>query len=485
MSRLIRSFTAVVAAVLAASVLGDAKARAEIGTTTDLASPTLTSPPSPSNDSTPTWTFRGEPGATFDCTLLKPFEGAWDGGGSGEDPPPPPVTIDHGSCDSGTYTFDLGLNAGGTYTLSVTQSDAAGNTSPAAEGSYYLDQTAYPPRILAGPDAVSSDSTPTWSFYGEYGASFTCTVTRAGSAVPVTVAPCTVSTSFMDQSYTADLTGSLDDAYTFSVVQTDTVGNASAPASWSFVLDRSTPNAPPVVTFTASCTQRDCKFDASGSSDADGWISTFSWDFGDGTGLVQAGQWTEAWHTFNVPSIYIVTLTATDDEGAGASTSMQVRILVNVPPSPAFTFSCSALHCSMDAGGSADPDGTIVSFAWSFGDGAAGSGRTAAHDYATAGGYTVTLTVTDNAGATAATSLRLNTINLSARGYRQNGQQKVDLAWTLLPGASFDVYRSGVRIATVQTAAYTDSVKKGSNTYAYKICAPALSTCSNVASVSF
>ena len=51
---------------------------------------------------------------------------------------------------------------------------------------------------------------------------------------------------------------------------------------------------------------------------------------------------------------------------------------------------------------------------------------------------------------------------------------------------SFDVYRNGVRIATVQTTAYTDNLDtRGSATYTYRVCAPAASTCSNDASVSF
>ena len=47
---------------------------------------------------------------------------------------------------------------------------------------------------------------------------------------------------------------------------------------------------------------------------------------------------------------------------------------------------------------SADPDGTIVSYAWNFGDGTTGSGVSASKSYAAAGTYTVTLTVTDNGG---------------------------------------------------------------------------------------
>jgi len=57
---------------------------------------------------------------------------------------------------------------------------------------------------------------------------------------------------------------------------------------------------------------------------------------------------------------------------------------------------------SFDGSGSYDPDpaGTIVSYAWDFGDGTTGTGVTPSHDYSTAGTYTVILTVTDDGGAT-------------------------------------------------------------------------------------
>lgn len=51
-----------------------------------------------------------------------------------------------------------------------------------------------------------------------------------------------------------------------------------------------------------------------------------------------------------------------------------------------------------DGSGSTDPDGTIASYAWDFGDGASSSGKLASHVYTTAGSYTVTLTVVDNGG---------------------------------------------------------------------------------------
>lgn len=46
----------------------------------------------------------------------------------------------------------------------------------------------------------------------------------------------------------------------------------------------------------------------------------------------------------------------------------------NQPPTASFTYSCADLACSFDGSGSSDSDGTIMSYAWNFGDGASGSG---------------------------------------------------------------------------------------------------------------
>ena len=71
----------------------------------------------------------------------------------------------------------------------------------------------------------------------------------------------------------------------------------------------------------------------------------------------------------------------------------------NREPVASFTHSCTLLVCSFDGTGSIDSDGQIVSHQWDFGDGA-DTGASVTHAYATGGTYAVTLTVTDDDGAT-------------------------------------------------------------------------------------
>ncbi len=77
----------------------------------------------------------------------------------------------------------------------------------------------------------------------------------------------------------------------------------------------------------------------------------------------------------------------------------------NVAPSASFVRSCDALSCTFEGGGSWDPDGQVVAWDWTFGDGATGSGEMASHTYDAPGTYTVGLTVTDDQGATGTESV--------------------------------------------------------------------------------
>ncbi len=82
-------------------------------------------------------------------------------------------------------------------------------------------------------------------------------------------------------------------------------------------------NSAPIAQFTYSCTELTCRFDASNSSDSDGSISSYLWDFGDGSPLVS--QPTTS-HDFAADGSYTVTLTVTDNEGAQDTHSQDVSV---------------------------------------------------------------------------------------------------------------------------------------------------------------
>ena len=188
--------------------------------------------------------------------------------------------------------------------------------------------------------------------------------------------------------------------YTVTLTVTDDQG---ATGKISQAVTVAAGNQSPTAQITAvNCVDLACDFDSSGSSDPDGTIVSYAWDFGDGgTG---AGAFVQ--HAYAAAGTYTVTLTVTDDLGATAVATQQVTVtaaVVDQPPVARFTFNCPDLTCNFDGTGSTD-DGTIVSYAWSFGDGATATGATTSHTYGAAGTYTVTLTVTDDVGLTGAAS---------------------------------------------------------------------------------
>lgn len=260
----------------------------------------------------------------------------------------------------------------------------------------------------------------------------------------------------------------------------------NAPTAQWYVIDcpiEQPSNNAPTASIAFICSGLSCTFDGSGSRDSDGTIVTYEWVFGDGT----TGNGVAVQHSYTQPGTYTVTLTVTDDGGAWNRDSRTVAVTAsNAAPTAAFTISCSGLGCAFDGTRSNDTDGTIVAHDWDFGDGTTGSGANVSHTYGRAGSYTVILTVTDNGGASASDSKTINPMSLNARGYKLNGLQKADLSWTGPSGTNFDLYRSGLKIATVQTTAYTDNVNmRGSASYTYKVCAVGTALCSNEAMVTF
>src|SRR5262249_48294217 len=163
---------------------------------------------------------------------------------------------------------------------------------------------------------------------------------------------------------------------------------------------------PPDASFSFVCNLLTCSFDGSNSSDSDGTIAGYSWNFGDGnTALGQTIS-----HTYAAGGYRTVTLTVTDNDGATGVQSQTV--FANSPPAASFTFSCNRLTCSFDGSASHDSDDGIVMWSWNFGDGTSGSNPTTTHTYFIQGTYVVTLTVKDAHGATGTQS---KTVQVSHR----------------------------------------------------------------------
>ena len=92
------------------------------------------------------------------------------------------------------------------------------------------------------------------------------------------------------------------------------------------------------------------------------------------------------------------------DAGTNNCHNSSGGVQTNTPPTASFTQSCSGLGCSFNSDASFDGDGFIATRSWSFGDGGTSTTANPSHSYATGGSYTVTLTVTDDDGASTAVS---------------------------------------------------------------------------------
>jgi PKD repeat protein len=165
-------------------------------------------------------------------------------------------------------------------------------------------------------------------------------------------------------------------------------------------------------------------FSGEASRDPDGSVVSYLWDFGDGT----TASGVTAVHAYAAAGLYTVRLTVTDNDGLtnSASTTAQVSDGTGLQPpvaNPAGPYhGTTASPVAFDGSASSDPDGTIVSYDWTFGDGGTASGAKPTHAYNTAGTYTVTLAVTDDTGrkATATTSASIQAVNAGENLYAAN-----------------------------------------------------------------
>jgi PKD repeat protein len=167
------------------------------------------------------------------------------------------------------------------------------------------------------------------------------------------------------------------------------------------------PNGTPTPRFFFSPTtpkaDEDVFFDGSASTDSDGNIATYLWNFGDGDTELSSSP--TARHSYDLAGTYNVTLTVTDDRGLSASTSpAELQVSANSNPTAAFVVSPASPKVNtvvnFNASASRPAAGrTITQYIWDFGDGTpvvTTGNPVVNHTFGATGGYVVTLKVVDD-----------------------------------------------------------------------------------------
>lgn len=302
-----------------------------------------------------------------------------------------------GHPDATTANASFTYTTAGTFNVSLTVHDAQGLTGTKTS------------TITIAP-APPGNTPPTASFTHACNAAACTFVSTSTDVAPGTIA--TYAWTFGDggtadvnnPSHSYAVTARTD--FTVTLTVTDNEG-ATAVATQTVTVDPVPPvNTPPTASFTQACNGVVCTFVSTSTDAAPGTIATYAWTFGDGaTANVNNPSHS---YTVTVRTDFTVTLTVTDNQGATAVATKTVTVdpvsSGNIPPTADFKPWCEASDCIFISKSTDVAPGTIVHYAWTFGDGGTASDwNQPSHSYTVTARtvYTVTLTVTDNDGATA------------------------------------------------------------------------------------
>ena len=181
------------------------------------------------------------------------------------------------------------------------------------------------------------------------------------------------------------------------------------------------------------------RFDASVSSDPDGEIVAYSWDWTSDGAIDETTNGPEVEHWYDEAGTYEVSLEVVDDIGAIGRTSETIIIGERHGPKAGFGYSPSEPTVLDDVGfidESSDKDGAIVSWVWEFGDGTTSAERHPAHRYGTKGSHTVTLTVIDDEGQSDTETRVVTVVNLSPTARFEPGRDRVVVGGDVVLDAS-------------------------------------------------
>src|SRR5207248_2780529 len=132
---------------------------------------------------------------------------------------------------------------------------------------------------------------------------------------------------------------------------------------------------------------------------SDGTVTAYVWTFGDGA----TSNTQNPTHSYSSVGSYNATLKVTDNDSNTSSDTLVITVSApNTPPIARATATPASgyapLTVTLNGSASTDPDGSIASYSWNFGDGNSAAGATVQHTYQSSGAFTARLTVTDNRG---------------------------------------------------------------------------------------
>jgi large repetitive protein len=216
----------------------------------------------------------------------------------------------HTYATPGTYTIVLTATdvwgKAGTATHDVTITEPAGNNPPTA--------------VIAATSACSAITTCAMSGTGSSdpdsgtGDGIRNYVWSWGDGTPDTTA------TSANTSHVYQFAGT----YTVTLRVLDKWGRSSAPVTRTMTTQpEPAGNNPPIVSLTTSCNGRTCAMNSTGTTDTDGGIRSYSYDWGDGTAF---GTTASPSHTYAAAGTYTITLVVTDNWGRTTTVTRSVTV---------------------------------------------------------------------------------------------------------------------------------------------------------------
>jgi len=310
----------------------------------------------------------------------------------------------HFAADNGAKVINMSLGGPSSTTLQnavayaheqgVTIVASAGNGGPSGSTSY---PAAYDDEVIAVAASRYDETVSYYSTWGDY-----VDITAPGGDLTVDQNGDGFGDGVLQQTINVNTKDPTDFGYWF--LQGTSMASPHVAGVVAMLLSRDPTLTPDGVRTILQSTARD--------------IGQSGWDRASGWGLIQAGE------------------------------ALSYQFSGNLPPSAYYSYSCSGLECDFDGRASNDSDGSIVSYAWNFGDGNVDSGAQISHTF-DEGSYEVTLTVTDNEGAEASATQTVELFlvqpaapSLQVSCGKVKGAIEANLAWKTVPGDTVDIYRN-------------------------------------------